>query len=399
MPFLSLREDSFPWLISTDLPAYKHNAIDWNFGGMFYVQMSSELIRINKYTIQWFIMGQSSVSKSWPSFIDMQDMPTWHSLRCEPVLNAMCQVVDNNAKMLLFPDTVVDMPLNYEKLVLPSTFQTELNNKTCSSAHANRGLNVSDISYEVSLCDLVDTDLEFVYKPYENLVYWRQVPTNTTWLALSTIFSLFFFTKVCEHMLLLLKRKKARFSHSISTLPLVLACFLLNKHYTNQSFMLMYDEIILHYIVLCYVIALSVALIGTRYYKQSPDINAVSISSLLGILLALTAELQASYDNPFLQLLTYIFATRNFLKFMNLIRIHLYTPKPTWEKLNAFVKTGHWLADTFVLCSILAYGLQVSSSGSAEYITMLVSLLFMSLLTGTALHAHSYNSPSADSGV
>ena len=144
-------------------------------------------------------------------------------------------------------------------------------------------------------------------------------------------------------MLLLLKRKKARFSHSISTLPLVLACFLLNKHYTNQSFMLMYDEIILHYIVLCYVIALSVALIGTRYYKQSPDINAVSISSLLGILLALTAELQASYDNPFLQLLTYIFATRNFLKFMNLIRIHLYTPEPTWKKLNAFVKTGHWL--------------------------------------------------------
>ena len=152
--------------------------------------------------------------------------------------------------------------------------------------------------------------------------------------------------------------------------------------------MLIYDEIILHYIILFYVIALSVMLLGTRYYKQSPDINAVSISSLLGILLALTAELQASYDNPFLQLLTYIFATRNFLKFMNLIRIHVYKSDPPWK---AFVKITHWLADTFVLCSILGYGVQVSASSSAEYITTLVSLLFMSLLTGTALHAHSYN--------
>ena len=193
MPFLSLREDSFPWLISTDLPAYAHNAIDWNFGGMFYVQMSSEIIRINKYTIQWFIMGQSSVSASWPSFIDMKSMPTWNKLTCKPVMHAMCQVIDNKAKMLMFPDSVVDMPLNFEKLVLPSTFQTKLNNKTCSNAHANRILNVADISYEVSLCDLVDTNLEFVYKPYENVLHWRQVPENTTWLAMSTIFSLFFF--------------------------------------------------------------------------------------------------------------------------------------------------------------------------------------------------------------
>ena len=77
------------------------------------------------------------------------------------------------------------------------------------------------------------------YKPYENLVYWRQVPTNTTWLALSTIFSLFFFTKVCEHMLLLLKRKKARFSHSISTLPFHVQCSDLGVHGSDlgaQSF-------------------------------------------------------------------------------------------------------------------------------------------------------------------
>ena len=283
MPFLSLREDSFPWLISTDLPAYAHNAIDWNFGGMFYVQMSSEIIRINKYTIQWFIMGQSSVNASWPSFIDMKSMPTWNMLTCKPVMHAMCQVIDNKAKMLMFPDSVVDMPLNFEKLVLPSTFQTKLNNKTCSNAHANRQLNVADISYEVSLCDLVDTDLEFVYKPFDNELHWRQVPTNTTWLAISTIFSLFFFTKVCEHMLLLLQRKKAGFSHSISTLPLALACYLLSTHFQSQSYMLMYDEIILQYIILFYVIALSIALTATRYYKQTPDINAVSISSLLGI--------------------------------------------------------------------------------------------------------------------
>jgi hypothetical protein len=52
--------------------------------------------------------------------------------------------------------------------------QLEMQNVTCSSASANRRLNVDDTRYEVSLCDLTDANLEFVFKPYENILYWRQ---------------------------------------------------------------------------------------------------------------------------------------------------------------------------------------------------------------------------------
>ena len=53
MPFLSLREDSFPWLVSTDSPPYQANAVNWNEGVMYGVQLTSSIIRINKRTIQW----------------------------------------------------------------------------------------------------------------------------------------------------------------------------------------------------------------------------------------------------------------------------------------------------------------------------------------------------------
>ena len=42
MPFLTLREDSFPYLVSTELAPQAGNAINWNLGAMYRVQTTSD---------------------------------------------------------------------------------------------------------------------------------------------------------------------------------------------------------------------------------------------------------------------------------------------------------------------------------------------------------------------
>ena len=407
MPFLSLREDSFPWLVSTKYLPYQSNALDWNIGAMYCVQLTSSIIRINKRTIQWFILGQTSSTESWPYILNTQNMPGWNNLSCTPIAGALCETQDES-KMLLFPNSVVDLPLNFDDLTLPQEMKNALENKTlCSSPNANRELKAGDKRYEISLCDLVDNNLEFVYKPYDGKIYWRQNNISTTWLVISTLLTLFFFTKVCEHMLLLLQQQKGNFTHSTSTIPLIISVYLCTQHATNQTFMLMYDEVVLHYILLTYVIVQATVQMGCRIrtiwkFKQyneralsghiSPKeseqpASITSISSLLCIQLLLTAEMQNSYDNPFLNILTLVFGIRNFFKFMNLTQTHIFD-KPI-NKRTIIFKFLHWFIDTCVFISILVYGFTVSSDSYETYMTTCGAIMFMSFLTGTALHVHS----------
>ena len=408
MPFLSLREDSFPWLVSTKHLPYQSNALNWNIGAMYCVQLTSSIIRINKRTIQWFILGQTSSTESWPYILNTQNMPGWYQLACTPITGALCETQDES-KMLLFPNLVVDLPLNLGDLTLPSEMTSVLKNKTlCSSPNANRELNADDKRYEISLCDLVDNNLEFVYKPSQKKIFWRQNNISTTWLVISTLLTLFFFTKVCEHMLLLLQQQKGNFTHSTSTIPLIISIYLCVQHVENQTFMLMYDEVVLHYILLTYVLVQASVQILCRIvwtYKQqktnrvhtlseniSPEkseqrASITSISSLLCIQLLLTAEMQNSYDNPFLNILTLVFGIRNFFKFMNLTQTHIFdTALNKWEIIFKFL---HWIVDTCVFISILVYGFTISSDSYETYMTTCGAIMFMSFLTGTALHVHS----------
>lgn len=410
MPFILLRDDSFPYLISSNMAPVPTNALQWNLGTLFSVQITSSFIRINKRNVQWFMLGQAASDTSWPYLIDFKHMPSWHVLPCTPVLNALCEVQQDN-DMLLFPSTVVDMPLDFKQLRLPHNMQTHLHNVTCSSPSAKRVLNTADTRYEVSLCDLIDTNLEFVLEPQHGLLYWRQVQVSTAWMILSTVLTLYFFTKVCEHMLLVLNRKNAIFSHSTTTLPLCIAVYLMYEHVRVQSYMLLYDEILLHWILLFYVVAQAAYQLFVRVLSAYEDpncfrmiwnnlakedrelFNGVSVSLLLSIQFTLTAQMQCSYDNPFFSILLFIFGIRNALKFFNLIRIHVRKLQGTSTVgiPSHVLKFGHWAADTVVYASLLVLGLRLSSQGPEAYITAVTGQMFMSLLAGAALHAQSHS--------
>jgi hypothetical protein len=64
----------------------------------------------------------------------------------------------------------------------------------------------------MSLCDLVDRNLEFVLDVHSSLVYWRHNSKPLWWNLCLTVSSLFFFTRVCEHLALLVHGKRRKFS-------------------------------------------------------------------------------------------------------------------------------------------------------------------------------------------
>jgi hypothetical protein len=190
------------------------------------------------------------------------------------------------------------------------------------------------------------------------------------------------------------------------------------EHVRVQSYMLMYDEILLHWILLLYVLAQGVYQLAMRtliaYNEHNwwllfsndenydASFNGVSVSLLLSMQFALTAQMQCSYDNPFFSILLFIFGIRNSLKFFNLIRVHVAVKDrainevvvrlPGMRTLSPYVlKFGHWVADTVVYASLLVLGLRLSAEGSEAYVTTVAGMLFMSLLAGAALHAQSHS--------
>ena len=69
-----------------------------------------------------------------------------------------------------------------------------------------------DSGYQVSLCDIVDSKLDFVLDVDSASVYWRRHDKPLWWSLCVTLSSLFFFTRVCEHLALLVRGERRPFS-------------------------------------------------------------------------------------------------------------------------------------------------------------------------------------------
>jgi hypothetical protein len=111
-------------------------------------------------------------------------------------------------------DTTYNMPLKWKR---GQTFKILLTTpyvriKLCDTQTVNRKLSLENNHYDVSLCDLVDRKLDFVLDVHNTVVYWKQNSTPMWWNLLITLTNLFFFTRVYEHLQLLINGKRRKFS-------------------------------------------------------------------------------------------------------------------------------------------------------------------------------------------
>jgi len=197
MPYMSIRDDSHPFLV------FVNNAypFSWNTGFMYSILLESSFIRINSRGIQY----------SQTPLVEL-DEDKWKKAACAPTEDALCAFVKDSTKMLLFPTTKVDIPDKFGDLN-PSThyFLKDFSGtdySPCTYKNSNRDIKVGDNRYEVSLCDVLDANLDFVLDLETDTVYWRQDKTPTLLYIIYSILAIYLISLMTNNIINILTKYK-----------------------------------------------------------------------------------------------------------------------------------------------------------------------------------------------
>ena len=424
MPWLSLGLKSFPFLTSaaTGVP------IEWNHGPMYNVLLTSTYVRINELGIQWSSLCSPSDFRA--------GAPGWSiAVPCEPARDAFC-LTRTSPAALMFPTNTVELLAGS---ALPSELQS---NVECNSQTANRVLMLGDGGYQVSLCDLIDRKLDVVLDVKNAQIFCRFRNEQMWWSVLVTLSSLYFFTRVCEHLVLLVQGKRREFSwvttvaisimlvlHKLIPVPNIISPHLVTTEeqvldwilYVYSWFHIVVQGLTVFYYRktdwILYVYSwLHIVVQGLTvfYYRARPNpYTVLSVSestvalpdlehddggqksmthdiSTLGLLvcvqLILTAHLQGSYDNPFFSILVILFGMRSFLKFLNFNLVYSVETKMPETHLVLYQKLTFLCIDTFTLASMLELGVLSSARSEVEYASTASGILLIIVLGGSFLH-------------
>jgi hypothetical protein len=386
MPWLSLALKSFPFLTSaaTGVP------IEWNHGPMYNVLLTSTYVRINELGIQWSSLCNPSDFSA--------GAPGWSlAVPCEPVRDAFC-LTRTSPAALMFPTNAVELLAG---AALPSELQS---NVECNSQTSNRVLMLGDGGYQVSLCDLMDRKLDVVLDVKNAQIYCRFRNEQMWWSVLVTLSSLYFFTRVCEHLVLLVQGKRREFSW-VTTVAISIMLVLHKMMPVPNTFsphLVTTEEQVLDWILYVYSwFHIVVQGLTVFYYRSRPnpytlvhdDGGEKSMThdiSTLGLLvcvqLILTAHLQGSYDNPFFSILVILFGMRSFLKFLNFNLVYSVETKMPETHLVLYQKLTFLCIDTFTLASMLELGVLSSARSEVEYASTASGILLIIVLGGSFLH-------------
>jgi len=399
MPWLPLGLKSFPVLTS----AVTGTPLEWNHGPMYNLLLTSSYVRISELGIQWSVLcglPANAGGIGWSS-----------ATPCVPVRDAFCLALTSPG-VPMFPTDRVEVAAGSPQSAL---FGSEA---ACNAQTANRALVLRGAGYQVSLCDLVDSKLDFLLDLDSAQIYWRHRNEPLWWSALVTLSGLFFFTRVCEHLVLLVQGRRREFSMSTTAamgLMLLLHRILpwthvLSQHLVTREEQLLdlileiysWGHIFLQTVTVCLAKKSThpySALDATekavssgeqvRHHGENPDRGTHDISTL-GLLvcvqLILTAHLQGSYDNPFLGILVILFGMRSFLKFLNFMLVYTATER-SWEQTKVVLQKLLFLCvDTFTLASMLELGLRSGARSGVEYASTASGMLLVIVLGGAFLH-------------
>lgn len=458
---MTLAMNSFPFLVS----ATSRTPVEWNFGPLFNVLITSKYVRINELGIQWCVLCRLPAldlsrfkelqfltrTRGWDLFVSC--LPTQDAFCRTPLTADLTRTAQK--QVIFFPTKRVDVSIQH------TAFAKNLD--ACHVQTANRNIATLSTDYQVSLCDIVDSKLDFVLDVHEAILYWRENKKPLWWDLLLTISSLYFFTRVCENLAMLVRGERKAFSWFTTSAIIVMLLLtrilqgtgLLTQHLVTQ------EELTLNLILefYCYVYTFaelttfsSIANFFTNFYiiltkcynvcnicifrrsilstslgcsqtsqeceqllpaafsnlsksskssetseqknskiastcrKQCSAEDISALGSLVAVQLIMTAQLQNTYENPFLGILTLVFGIRCFLKFLNYTL--LYTMCERSQKNNKILaqKFIFLTIDTMTLTFIFELAVRISASSDMEYASTTTGMLIIIVFGGTFLY-------------
>ena len=337
---------------------------------MFALRLSARFVRVSSRGIQFSTVAalRNVSGLAW----------TGNSVPCLPVPDALCSEGD---ALLYFPDNEVDIPYDFAQL-RPSSFTRHFPNGTCTRQDSQRAILVGDRRYEVSLCDLVDANLDIVLDTVHDVLFWRQDATSTWEFVFVSAMSVYITSCVSANVVNISKGVEWRTTRmDFAVLVVNMLYLLLNwiprcrfggvNACGGLSFLLTDADLTLAAALSVYVVLESAALLAEVLTPTGRrPVGGVSVYTAL--LLLLTLRMHNTFDNPFMPILTVMFGTRT---------IHKVALLDCLEPLACVVVAY----DVVCMGMILTLGIGHASNEEIDAVNTQLTLSVVMLLLATAI--------------
>lgn len=358
----------------------ERQVLPWEYGRMFGMRLTSHYIRVTARGIQF------STSSALSSLRNVSSLGWESTSLCLPAPDALCR---EGPGLLFFPDAVVDVPYDFAQIPPNSVLARFPNGSSCQRRASRRVLNPTDTQYEVSLCDLLDSNLDVLLDCHNNQLHWRRDGTTAVEYLFISLMCVYLMSCISANVVKIATPLRVT-RGDLAILLVNLAYLLVNFFFSNLRFLVTNHDLVLFWLLWAYV-CLETALLGRMWRWQRSAIAPAGqgepggveergrmggISVYTAVLVMLTMRVHYSFDNPYLHILTAMFGTRTFQKVSRL--------RPA-----ADVHTLAVLYDAVCFCGLLAIG--VGAAADTDFDAVLTQLIFavISLLLATAIDLRS----------
>jgi len=236
------------------------------------------------------------------------------------------------------------------------------NGSACTSSHTGRTVAMSDERYEVSLCDLLDSNLDVVL--HDDIISWRQDTTDVWVYILISVLCIYLISCISENIVSSIHNKQQNdFRHQQITVY-VSVMFIIYLFAVDDSaqFLATSEDLSLMLHLFIYIIVE----LSAQSLNFVHEVHGSRISLLTACISLLTLRVHYSFDNPYMLILCIMFGTRSMFKFIASHTLRTSVVEFVVQNL-----------DMFVFCSMLENGLM---SNSSDYFSGLASLLVVILV-------------------
>ncbi len=422
MPFISINDNSHPHLVFDG----NENVVPWNSGELQEIGLCSQFMRITARGLhypsyssnhRWLWEGADKVGSDWTV------------TTCTPFPGALCEEkTAYGNSMLFFPSGVVDLP---DDLVIwkeaitqqPAYVQKMMSDSAfCTHSTSGREINSVDNRYELSLCDLLDNNLDIVFDARNERIMYRFDTTSTAEYIFISILGIYLVSCIAENIRTVMSSEERiqTWQQQIVYCIMILTTFcyvaydfiakntynFLLFEYERQLYSLLFVYVVLEFVVFAYGLlgGISLSRLIMKYEKlqeeneetpqHKPRGNAIRCISLLtAFLILLTARIHYSFDNPYIWLLSTIFGVRSFHKFINRLTTETETLSVEKEKAEYYFKLLIHVFDASVFITVLVYAVVPSYNFTPEANAAVFLILTISLLSSMIVSYHAAGNP------
>jgi len=376
MPYAAINPLAMPHIVL----AGQNQQLPWHHGPHFTSRLAAGYTRVSDFGLMF---GRTKSCR-------LRDgMGSWRSEACRVTQDALCeQMAGERSQMLFLPMGPVEVPEDYSQL-LPNSFTSAFpNGSSCASGDSGRTSTQLDQRYEVSLCDLVDGQIDLVYDNAAGRIFWRQDTTGVVIKIFVGLLSVYIVSCVAENIKRIITKQHVGESREQQAALVVTVLFLAYEVLWNDllTCIVTQAELNLFYLLFAYT-ALECVLqhdAALEMLLQHDDVRKSTlrskVSPLTICLLLLLLRVYYTFETPYTLPLTILFGTRNWYKVLCL-RDDGARPRSRADFLVLAL-------DLLVYAALLSAGIQQHAASAVDGLCDQVMTLALSTLMGTVLFVY-----------